>query len=436
MSAEPHNSNEMERRNDPEQTHHAAEHRDPPKMSGGLVATLVVVFLVIAVVIGALGVLRRVHANTRLEHYTEATAAPPVALEMPVMQQTAQEIVIPGNMQAYSMAPIYARTAGYVKAWYHDIGAHVRKGELLAVIETPELDQQLSQARADLATAQANAGLAKVTADRYQDLVSKNAVSQQDTDNAASAFRARNTEVASAQANVQRLLELQSFEHITAPFDGVITARNVDIGQLITSTGSTDAPGASTQNSSSKEIFDIAAINTLRVFINIPQVHAPDAKNGTLATLTLPQYPNRAFQGKLVRSSDAVDPTTRTLLAEVDVDNRSGELLPGSYTEVHLHTKDPAPALVVPISAVILQPDGLHVAVVDGDQIAHVLRVTPGRDFGSSMEILSGLNAGQAVITNPPDSLTDGEKVRVVRQPGQKGAGANGSPGEGSGQNK
>jgi RND family efflux transporter MFP subunit len=407
-----------------QQAGHEPEHtaepvQRPPKVSRGSVLLLAVIVLLIAAVLGVVGILHRVHANTELEHYTSATAAPPVALELPVMQQTAQEIVIPGNMQAFTSAPIYARTTGYVKAWYHDIGSHVRKGDLLAVIETPELDQQLSQAKADLATAEANASLAKVTSERYQDLVGKNAVSQQDTDNALAQLRARNTEVTSAEANVHRLEELQSFERITAPFDGVVTARNIDIGQLITSTGSTGVStgGAAPAN---REIFDISSIGTLRVFVNVPQVHAPDAKNGTIATLTLPQYPGKTFQGKLVRSSDAVDPNTRTLLAEVDVDNRTGELLTGSYTEVHLHTAKPQPALVVPISAVVLQADGLHVAVVDKNDIAHVIRVTPGRDLGSSMEIVSGLQPGEPVITNPPDSLIDGEKVRVVSRPGQK----------------
>jgi RND family efflux transporter MFP subunit len=395
----------------------------PPAVSRGSIVVIVILVLIVAVILGVVGVLHRVHANADLEHYTAGTAAPPVALEFPVLQQTAQEIVIPGNIQAFTQAPIYARSAGYVKAWYHDIGSHVRKGDLLAVIETPELDQQLSQGKADLATAQANASLAKVTSDRYLDLIGKNAVSQQDTDNAQAQLRARNTEVASAEANVHRLEELQSFERITAPFDGVVTARNLDIGQLITSTGSTGASVAGAA-ASNREIFDISAIGTLRVFINVPQVHAPDAKNGTIATLTLPQYPGKTFQGKLVRSSSAVDPNTRTLLAEIDVDNRSGQLLPGSYTEVHLHTSKAVPALVVPISAVVLQPDGLHVAVVDGNDVAHVIRVTPGRDLGSAMEILSGLDSSQAIIINPPDSLIDGEKVRVVSRPGQKRAAA------------
>jgi RND family efflux transporter MFP subunit len=356
-----------------------------------------------------------------LKKYTDVNAAPPVSVQLPVLQQNADEIVLPGNIQAFTLAPIYARTTGYVKAWYHDIGSHVRKGDLLAVIETPELDQQLMQAKADLATAQSNAGLAKTTAARYADLISQDAVSQQDTDNAVSQFDARNTEVNSAAANVRRLEELQSFERIVAPFDGVITARNLDIGQLITTTGSTTTAGAGTI-SGNKEIFDISAVHTLRVYINVPQVYSPDAKNGTTATLTLPQYPGRKFEGKLVRSSDAVDPASRTLLAEVDVENRAGELLPGSYTEVHLHTSNPAPALIVPVSALILEPDGLRVATVDANNIAHLEQVTAGRDMGATVEILSGLKAEQAVIANPPDSLTDGEKVRVVNPKQSTGA--------------
>ena len=389
----------------------------PPKVSRGTLLTLVVVVLVVAVVVAVVGILGRVHAKSDLVKYTDANAAPPVALVQPTFESSANEIVLPGNIQAFTLAPIYARTTGYVKAWYHDIGAHVRKGELLAVIETPELDQQLAQAKADLATAQSSAALAKVTSDRYQGLIGQNAVSQQDTDNADSQLRTANSQVNSAQANVQRLEQLQSFERIEAPFDGVITARNLDVGQLISSTGSTTTAGAGTV-SGSKEVFDISAIQTLRVFINVPQIYAPDARNGTIASLTLPQYPGRTFRGKLMRSSDAIDPATRTLLAEVDVDNRSGELLPGSYTEVHLNVPSGAPALVVPVSALILEPDGLHVAVVDSSHHAHVVRVTPGRDSGSTMEILGGLQPGQSVIANPPDSITDGELVRVVTPDG------------------
>jgi RND family efflux transporter MFP subunit len=396
-----------------------AQHGAPPPISRGLLLTVVIVALVVAIAIGVAGVVRRVHANSELEKYTDANAAPPVALAQPVFEQSAREIVLPGNMQAFTLAPIYARTTGYVKAWYKDIGAHVRKGELLAVIETPELDQELAQAKADLATAQNNGALAKITADRYQGLIDQNAVSQQDTDNAAAQLRVTSTQTTSAQANVRRLEELQSFERIEAPFDGVITARNLDIGQLITTTGSTTTPGAGTVTGS-KEVYDISAIQTLRVFVNVPQVYSPDAKNGVTATLTLPQYPGRTFRGKLVRSSDAVDTATRTLLAEVDVDNRSGELLPGSYTEVHLNVSSAVPALIVPVSALILEPDGLHVATVDSTSHAHIVRVIPGRDSGATMEILSGLTPEQSIIVNPPDSLTDGELVRVVTSGGNR----------------
>jgi RND family efflux transporter MFP subunit len=385
----------------------------PTGVSRSSLVTLVVVLLVVAVAAAIFGIVRRVHANTELVKTTDANAAPPVSLEQPVFEKDAREIVLPGNIQAFTLAPIYARTTGYVKSWSHDIGSHVRKGDLLAVIETPELDQQLDQAKADLATAVSNAALAKLTADRYRGLIAQNAVSQQDTDNAVALLEARNTEVNSAQANVHRLEELQSFERIVAPFDGVITARNLDIGQLVTPAGSTTTPGSGTV-SGSKEIFDLSAIGTLRVFINVPQIYAPDAKNGVTATLTLPQYPGRTFRGKLVRSSSAVDPATRTLLAEVDVDNRSGELLPGSYAEVHLNVSTNVPALIVPVSALILEPDGLHVATVDATNHAHIVRVTEGRDSGSTMEILGGLAPGQSIIANPPDSLTDGELVRVV----------------------
>lgn len=224
---------------------------------------------------------------------------------------------------------------------------------------------------------------------------------------------ASKTQVNSAVANVRRLEALQGFERIVAPFDGVITTRNIDVGQFITATGSTITPGAGTITGS-KEMFDMSAIRVLRVYVNVPQVNAPDAKTGVMATLTMPQYPGRKFTGRLVRSSDAVDPTTRTLLVEVDVDNRDGELLPGSYTEVHLHTSNAVPALNVPVSALILQPDGLYVATVDTHNIAHLVHVIAGRDMGSSIEIVNGLKTGQPVIANPPDSLTDGEKVRVV----------------------
>ena len=397
----------------PQHHHELADRPAPPVIRRGPLTTIVVFVLIVAVIIAVVGILARRHAAAELAQYTGTVAAPAVLLVAPQMEKGTREIVLPGNMQAFTQAPIYARTTGYVKAWYHDIGAHVKKGDLLAIIETPELDQQLAQAKADLATAQSNAALAKTTADRYQGLIAQNAVSQQDTDNALATLAARRTEVNSAEANVKRIEELQSFERITAPFDGVITARNLDIGQLVSTAGSTTTPGAGTVDSS-KAIFVVSAIGMLRVFINVPQVYAPDAKNGVIATLSLPQYPGRSFRGKLVRTSDAVDPATRTLLAEVDVDNRGAELLPGSYAEVHLNVSTAAPALTIPVSAAILEPDGLHVATVDSNNRAHIVRIAAGRDYGSSIEVLGGLDPGQKVIANPPDSLTDGEEVRVV----------------------
>jgi RND family efflux transporter MFP subunit len=394
-------------------------HQPPPKISRAAILTPVFIVAVITAVLAIVGIIRRQHASTVLAKYTNTLAPPTVSVERPVLQQSAQEILLPGNMQAFTLAPIYARTTGYVKVWYHDIGSHVSKGELLAVIETPELDQQLEQAKADLATAQSNASLAKTTASRYQDLIGNNAVSQQDTDNAVTQLKATATQVNSATANVRRLEELQLFERVVAPFDGVITTRNIDVGQLITATGSTTTAGAGT-TVGNRQIFDLSVINTLRVFVNVPQIYSPDAKNGVIATLTLPQYPGRKFEGKLVRTSNAVDPATRTLLAEVDVKNPTGELLPGSFTEVHLHTSRAVPSLVVPVSALILEPDGLRVATVDTNSIAHLIHVTAGRDLGTTVEIVAGLQPDQSVVVNPPDSLTDGEKVRVMT-PNQQG---------------
>lgn len=382
----------------------------------GLV-TIAVIVLLVAVIVAIAGILERKHAHAALEKYTNATGAPAVALVEPKQGQNANEIVLPGNMQAYTLAPIYARTTGYVKAWYHDIGSHVRKGDVLAIIETPELDQQLAQAKADLITAQSNEALAKVTANRYKGLLQQNAVSQQDTDNAVAQLQARSAEVSSAEANVRRLQELVSFEKVVAPFDGIVTARNLDVGQLVTSAGSTTTPGAGIVTNS-KPMFEVSALDRLRVYVSVPQVYAPDAKTGVVATLTLPQYPGKTFKGKLVRTADAMDPATRTLLAQIEVDNRSRELLPGSYTQVHLHVTVAAPALVIPVSAAILGPDGLHVAVVDSNQRVHLVRVTPGRDSGATIEILAGLEPGQKIIASPPDSLTEGEQVRVVQHTG------------------
>lgn len=380
------------------------------------------ILVLLLLVIGAVaGVLTRGKDDKDLERYTAANAAPTVDLVAPKRQGAGKEIVLPGNMQAFTLAPIYARTSGYVRSWTHDIGSHVKQGELLAVIETPELDQQLAQAKADLESAKTNASIAKVTSDRYQDLVSSNAVSQQDTDNAVSVTQQRNAAVQSAEANVRRLQELVGFERIIAPFDGVITARNLDVGQLITATGSTVTAGAGT-NVVSRQVFDLSDIRKMRVFVNVPQMYTPDAVVGMTASLTLPQYPGKTFTGKLVRTASAVDPGTRTLLVEVDVDNKTGELLPGSYTEVHLKSNGEIPVLLIPVTALILNADGQQVATVDAQNKVHMVQVTTGRDFGANVEVLSGLREDQKVVSNPQDSLAEGDVIRVV-VPKQNNAG-------------
>jgi RND family efflux transporter MFP subunit len=374
-----------------------------PPSAGKAIFGLIVILIVAAAVVIA-GVLPRVRARTTLTEQTNALAAPTVNVQPPQMGKVGSEVVLPGNISAFTDAPIFARTDGYLEKWYFDIGAHVNKGELLATISSPEVDQQLLQARADLATAQANASLAKVNATRYTGLLTQNAVSKQDTDTFVSQAASTNSAVNSALANVQRLQELQSFEKVYAPFDGVITARNIDIGQLINS-------GAGQQ------MFRMAAVNTLRVYVNVPQIYSRGAVPGTPAKLTLEQFPGVSFPGKLVRTASAIDPSSRTLLVEVDVNNSGGKLVPGAFTEVHMNLDPGVPALIIPVSALIFRAEGLQVGTVvkgpKGDQ-AKLLSVTMGEDDGTVVQIIGGLDANSLVIQDPPDSLIDGEAVRVV----------------------
>src|SRR5882672_3048813 len=300
---------------------------------------------IVVIVVGSLlasGIWSRVRARTTLNAETAQAALPAVSVVSPKETAPADEIILPGNVQPFITSPIYARTNGYLKRWYFDIGSHVKQGQLLADIESPEVDQQLSQAQADLGTATANLQLSQITADRYADLIQQDAVSQQETDNAVSDLASRNTAVKSAQANVDRLKQLVSFEKVYAPFDGVVTARNTDIGQLI------DSGAAGGQ---ARSLFQVAAINKLRVFISVPQIYSQAATPGLGADLTFAEFPGRRFQGKLVRTSRSIDPTARTLNVEVDVDNSKGELLPGAYTEVHLKLKEDIPTMTIPVSA-------------------------------------------------------------------------------------
>jgi RND family efflux transporter MFP subunit len=320
-----------------------------------------------------------------------------------------ESFVLPGNTTAYTDSPIYARTSGYLTRWYFDIGARVKQGALLCEISTPEVDQQLAQAQADLNTAEANANNARIQAERYSGLVQSNAVSRQDTDTYVNQATATAAAVRSAQSNVQRLQDLQSFEKVYAPFDGVITARNIDTGQLI------DAGAA-------KELFHLQAIKTLRVYANLPQIYSSVAKPGEKVGLTFQEHPGKTYEGTMVRTADAIDPASRTLLVEVDVDNRSGELLPGALAEVHFKTPTPAETFVIPAATLLFRREGLRVGTVVNGDVAHLAPVVIGEDDGVNVQIVSGLSANDRVIQAPPDSLIEGEKVTVV------------SPGSGNGE--
>lgn len=373
-----------------------------PPISGRKAMVLLVLVLAVAVVVAVLGIVPRLRARTRLQGQTNALAAPDVIVEKPKPGAPAQELVLPGNIEAYTDSGIYARTDGYLRKWYFDIGAHVKKGQLLAVIESPEVDQQLAQAQADLATAQANANNAKVQAARYQDLLKNNAVSTQDTDTFTTQAASTSTQVKSALANVQRLEQLTEFEKIYAPFDGTITARNVDIGTLINS-------------GTGRELFHLSEENVLRVYVNVPQVYAPACVPGVMATLTLDEFPGKSFEGKIVRTAKAIDPASRTLLVEVDVKNPTGELYPGAYAQVHFKLDNTRPTLVIPVSTLMFRSEGLRVGVVENNNRARLVPITIGRDDGTVVEVVEGLQPDDEVIQSPPDSLIDGEAVRVVQ---------------------
>src|SRR5579862_7750041 len=350
---------------------------------------------VVALVI-CFGIRSRVNAEAKVTQATREAAIPVVNIAHPAADAPLQEIALPGNTAAYIDAPIYARTNGYLKRWYFDIGTAVKKGQLLAEIETPEVDQQLQQARADLETAQANYNIAKITASRWEFLVSTGSVSQQETDQARSDLTAKKAAADSSASNVRRLEELQSFEKIYAPFDGILTARNTDVGQLI------DA-GAS----SPKELFHLASINKLRVYVAIPEVYSRAASNGATATLTLDEFPGEIFKGTLVRNANAFDAANRTLLTEVDVDNPKGRLRPGAYVFVHFKLPESVSSVTIPSNALLFRKEGLQVGVVREGKV-QLVSVKIGRDYGSTVEILSGISGSDSVVLSPPDSLTSG----------------------------
>jgi RND family efflux transporter MFP subunit len=367
---------------------------------------LAVVLLAVAAGLAVLvfhGIGTRVRAEAALVRDTESSAALAVSVIRPKAGAPEDELVLPGNIQAFTDTPVYARTNGYLKRWYFDIGARVKSGELLAEIETPEVDQQLRQARAQLETAQANYQLAATTADRWKSLLESDSVSHQETEEKVGDLAAKKAAEDAAGANVKRLEEMQSWERIYAPFDGVITARNIDLGSLINA-GS---------NGSGKELFHIAAIQEMRVYVQVPQAFSHAARPGTPAELALAELPGRRFRGRIARTSNAIDPASRTLMVEVDVENPDGALLPGAYVQVHLKLRAADRTLTVPVNALLFRSEGIGVAAVRDGRIV-LLPITIGHDYGDDVEITSGVSAADQLIVNPPDSIVAGQAVQIA----------------------
>ncbi|PYT96087.1 MAG: efflux transporter periplasmic adaptor subunit [Acidobacteria bacterium] len=380
-----------------------SEYQEQRPTSGRRVFTVLFFLVILLVLFGGFTLFQRRAQYEALAKETETLAIPTVAVIHPATEASREDLVLPGTMQAYVESPIYARTSGYLKKWYHDIGSRVRQGELLADIDTPEVDQQLSQARADLNTAKANAHLSEITATRYTELIKTDGVSKQEVDNAMGDLEAKKAIVQSSEANVRRLEELESFKHIYAPFSGVITRRNVDIGNLINAGN----------GGSSQQLFFLAQTDPIRVYLSVPETAAPSVHAGLGAFLELTQYPGQRFEGKVVRTAEAIDTSTRTLLTEVDVPNHNGALLPGGYAQVHLEVKVSGARLQVPVNALLFRSEGLRAVVVDPDHTLHLRQITVGRDYGTSLEILQGLDVKDWIVLNPADSLEDGQEVRV-----------------------
>ncbi|HEY2380445.1 MAG TPA: efflux RND transporter periplasmic adaptor subunit [Terriglobia bacterium] len=371
-----------------------------------MIRNALITILALTVVGGVVysGIAPRLRADDELRTETTRLAARTVTVIEPKRGTLTQEITLPANIQPYTDAPIYARTDGYLKHWYADIGAHVKAGQLLAEIDTPEIDHQVAQARADFATAQTNMHLSDITSARLQDLIKTDAVSKQEVDNAVSDFQAKKSMTESARAALKRLEETQSFEKIFAPFDGVITARSTDIGALITSGSST-----------TKELFHITATDRMRVYVNVPEAYSQAAKPGLVADLTLQEFPGRKFRAAFTTTSEAIDPASHTLLVQFDVPNPAGELLPGSYAEIHLKLASSASTFILPINALLFRSEGIRVAIVKDGNRAELARVTLGRDFGNEVEVVAGLKGDEVLIVNPPDSLVSGESVRIMQ---------------------
>ncbi len=372
-------------------------------LSRGAWIAIAVVALLLIVVIAA-GILSRASAEHTLQKHTEESSIPTVAVTHPIAARLTPEVALPGNTQAFTDTPIYSRTNGYLRRWYFDIGARVKKGQLMATIETPEVDQQLQVAQANLKSAQANLDLANTTAARYQNLLKSNSVSKQETDQATSSAAAQSAGVAAAEANVRRLEQLQSFENVYAPFSGIVTARNTDVGALIDAGSAGAAP---------KELFHMAAIEQIRVYVPVPEVYADDIKQGATAYLTMDEFPGQTFEGVIARNSNAIDPSSRTLNVEVDVPNKEGKLLPGAYVFVHFKTAMHPNGFTIPANTLLFRSQGLQVGVVRDGHV-HLVPITITHDGGALVEVRSGLKASDEIILDPSDSLADGQEVRVA----------------------
>jgi RND family efflux transporter MFP subunit len=364
------------------------------------------ILLIAAVILAIWGVVSRVRGREKIGEETSQQAIPVVRTAQPTASPASDELVLPGNVTAFIEAPIYARTSGYLKSWYTDIGTPVKRGQLLAEIETPEIDQQLRQSKSDLATAAANARIATSTDVRWKGLLVNKAVSPQDAETRAASAEAAQATAASAQANVGRLEELESFKRVVAPFDGVVTARNTDIGALINAGQTTGS-----------QLFRVSDVTRLRVYVQVPEQYAPQMLPGVAAQLRFNEHPGVEYPAKVVRTAQALDPTLRTLQVELQVDNSKGELFPGAYAEVHFKLPGNANTLRVPATALVFRAAGLQIATVEQGNRVKLHSVSQGRDFGTTVELLTGVTVNDVIIVNPPDSITDGAQVRIAHAP-------------------
>ncbi|HKD54950.1 MAG TPA: efflux RND transporter periplasmic adaptor subunit [Steroidobacteraceae bacterium] len=362
----------------------------------------VLIAVVAALALAIWGIVSRLSARNVLERQSAAAAIPTVVTARPRAGPSSNTLVLPGSVQAYYEAPIYARTSGYLRVWHTDIGTNVKKGELLAEIDTPEVDQQLRQAQADLGTAQANYELARITNERWQGLLATQSVSQQDADQRAGDAAAKKAALESAKANLARLRDLESFKRVVAPFDGVVTQRNTDVGALINA-GQT--PG--------NALFRVADTHRLRIYVSVPQPYAAEVVAGLNATLALTDRPGKQFAATVTSTAHALDAVSRTLQVELQIDNSKGELLPGSYAQVTFKLPASVNTLRIPVNAILFRGESPQVATLDANHRVHLRTITEGRDFGTEIEVLSGISATDTLVINPPDSIADGTEVRV-----------------------